>query len=63
MVRTVLGIDKSAFEEKISELASEFGFKVVGDYIFINKEELPEFIKELDDKFEEWQDLKKKKEA
>lgn len=63
MVRTVLGLDKSTFEEQISKWATEFGFKVDGDYIFINKDELPEFIKELDEKFEEWQELKKKKKA
>jgi len=61
MVRTVLGIDKSTFEEKISEWAAEFGFKVDGDYVFVPKDDLPEFIKELDKNFEEWQDLKKKK--
>ena len=61
MVRSILGGDKSTFEEQISEWATEFGFKVDEDYIFINKDELPEFIKELDEKFEEWRDLKKKK--
>jgi len=61
MVRTVLGIDKSVFDEKISEWATEFGFKVDGDYVFVPKDDLPEFIKDLDEKFEEWQDLKKRK--
>jgi len=59
MVRTALGIDKSTFDEKISNWATEFGFKIDGDYIFITNDDFPEFIKELDEKYEEWKDLKK----
>jgi len=61
MVRTILGIEKSTFDKQISKWATEFGFKVDDNFIFINKDELPDFIKELDEKFEDWRDLKKKK--
>lgn len=60
VLRTILGMNKSDFTEKLPEIIDEFGLQADEDYIYLNEGEVSNFVKDLDKKFEEWNELKKK---
>ncbi len=53
-MRDTLGLDAKQFNEKIWDWASEFGFKIDGDYINIGQGNVDGFIAELDKQFTNW---------
>ena len=60
-VQNVLNLDDKVFDEKIIEWAKEFGFRIDGEYLIVNKESIAEFIDALDEKFIEWEKSEKDK--
>jgi len=60
-VQNVLNLDDKSFDGKIIEWAKEFGFRIDGEYLLVNKESISEFIEALDEKFIEWEEIEKDK--
>ncbi len=54
IMRVALNLDKKEFNNKIFDWASEFGFTIDGDYLFIKKETISDFIDKLDKQFDIW---------
>lgn len=54
ILRDLLEMDQNTFNNKLINLLKQFGTKVEGNYIIVNKETLPELFKELDEKREGW---------
>lgn len=54
MMRNALSMDKKAFDVKVFDWASEFGFEIHGDYIEIKKENVSDFIDALEKQYIEW---------
>jgi len=56
MMRDGLKMEQEEFQEIIDKWASEFGFKIEGDYIIINNDTVLEFIEALDNQFAIWEE-------
>ena len=57
MLRNILNIideNKEFFDSKIFEWAYQFGFKIDGDFLIFEKDAMIEFIRNLENKFDEW---------
>lgn len=62
MLQNILQIrkeNKSYFDIKIFEWASQFGLRIEGDHLIFEKGAMLEFIKMLEQKFEEWKTSEK----
>lgn len=62
MLQNILKIsneNKKYFDIKIFEWANQFGFRIEGDYLTFDTGAMLEFIKMLEEKFEEWQRTEK----
>jgi len=58
-VQNILDLNNKDFDEKIIKWANEFGFRIDGEYLIVNKESIAEFIEALDEKFIEWETSEK----
>ena len=54
ILRDLLEMDQNTFDNKLLNLLKQFGTKVEGNYIIVNKETLPEFYAFIDGKREGW---------
>lgn len=54
MFQTALKLDDSVFSEKVFDLAEKYNFRVSGDEIIFQKEDMNQFIEDLDNKFLVW---------
>lgn len=54
ILRDLLEMDQNTFDNKLINLLKQFGTKVEGNYIIVNKDTLLELFKELDEKREGW---------
>ena len=59
IMRDVLKMEFSEFNERLFDWAVEFGFKIDGDYIIIENSDVEGFINQLDKQFELWENRKK----
>jgi tetratricopeptide (TPR) repeat protein len=59
IMRDVLKMEFSEFNEKLLDWAVEFGFKIDGDYIIIENSDVEGFINQLDKQFELWENREK----
>jgi len=61
MVRDALQLDPTTFNQLIWEWAEILDFKIDGDYIVFDREDLSEHVAHLDEQFQEWDNDKTKK--
>lgn len=61
MMRKLLNMDEDTFNANLIDWAKEFGFRIDGEYLVINKERIDDFIDMLDASFKEWGDKEKRK--
>ena len=61
MMMDILNIDKKKFNNKLKNWSAEFGFKIDGEYLIINKETVLEFIDALDKQFRAWEKIEIRK--
>ncbi|MFX1502787.1 MAG: hypothetical protein ACFFDH_17635, partial [Promethearchaeota archaeon] len=54
IIREFLEIDERTFNKKIIDWASEFDFQIDGEYLIYDKENISDFIDELDKQFDTW---------
>ena len=54
LFRSYLKMDEKLFDEKIFVWAKQFGFIIDGDYLNIKKENVSDFIDELEKQFKGW---------
>jgi len=54
-MREMLKMDKETFNDKLLDLADEFGFEIDREYVNINRDNIGEFIDMLDGQFESWE--------
>ena len=54
-MRNILEMDEKTFDKKIIDWAVEFGFRIDGDYININRGTINDFIDHLDKQFKAWE--------
>ena len=55
MMRRALKIKEETFLDNIFKWAAEFGFRIDGEYLVINKDTVEEFIDVLDKQFTQWE--------
>ncbi|KKL66941.1 hypothetical protein LCGC14_2139980, partial [marine sediment metagenome] len=53
-MRDMLDLDTKTFNTQILDWAEEFGFRIDGEFIIINKNTVDNFIDRLDKQFETW---------
>ncbi|MFX0048760.1 MAG: hypothetical protein ACFE8G_11410 [Candidatus Hermodarchaeota archaeon] len=64
MLQNILQVAKENkwyFDVKIFEWANQFGFRIEGDHLIFEKGSMLEFIKMLEQKFEEWKTMEHQK--
>ncbi len=61
MMRQALGLDANTFNTKIFEWASEFKFKIDGNYVVMEDSDVKGFISKLDAEFKIWDKKKEDK--
>ena len=54
MLRDLLEMDQNTFDNKLIAYMKQFGTKVEGNYIIVNKDTLAELLSDLDEKREGW---------
>lgn len=55
IVRNILEMDQKTFQERVIDYSKQYGMKVEGNNLIINKENLDDFLNSLEDQFKEWE--------
>lgn len=61
MMKDILEINETTFNEKIIYWAKKYGFEIDGDFLIIKKKTISKFIDELERQFEIWEIKEKEK--